>query len=135
MAKEYIKVYTSKEYRDSLNKLQDEGYYWGSGGKLVYKNGRPSIPFKYPIALVVYEDKFVYIDEIRHCPDPSDRRLEATNLKVGDKVVLNDKYAEYESHKGEVFEITKLQMFGLIPCAFLSPSGLGLYACDGLKRV
>jgi len=133
MATKYIKVYTSKEYKDSLKKLQDEGYHWGSGRKLVYKNGQPSIPFRYPKALVIYNDKFVYIDEIRHCPDPSDRRLETTGFRVGDKVMLND--IESESHKGEVFEIIKMQMMGQEPCAFLDHGNLGLYACDGLKRV
>ena len=98
MATRYIKVYNCKEYKDELKKLQEEGYKWGNGHKLIYKNGQPSIPFKYPKALVVYEDKFVYIDEIRHCPDPSDRRLEATNLKVGDQVMLTDRYVESESH-------------------------------------
>ena len=127
----YIKVYTAKEYRSALKKLHEEGCSWSGGGSLLNKR----YSFGYPHALVVEADGRVYKDEIRHCPDPSDRRLEETHLKKGDKVVLTDRYMEAEAHKGEVFEVVSLQMIGQTPCAFLSPSGLGAYACDGLKRV
>lgn len=127
----YIKVYTAKEYRDALERLHEEGCTWSDGLSLLNRR----ISFGYPHALVVGPDKRVCKDEIRHCPDPSDRRLEATHLKAGDKVVLTDRYAEAKSHKGEVFEIVELKMIGQTPCAFLKPEGLGAYCCDGLKRV
>ena len=127
----YIKVYSSKEYRDALKKLHDEGCVWGCGRSLLSRGSS----FGCPHALVVEADGKVYRDEIRHCPNPSDRRLEETHLNIGDKVILTDRYAESEYHKGEIFEIVKLMMIGQTPCAFLNPSGLGAYACDGLKRV
>lgn len=135
MSEKYYKVYTSKEYKETLSKLQKEGCHRWNGGKLIYKNGQAFVPFGNPKAIVVGNDKTVYFDEIRHCPDPSDRRLEETHLNVGDKVVLTDRYYEAQSHKGEVFEIVSLLMIGQTPCAFLNPMGLGAYACDGLKRV
>lgn len=126
----YIKVYTNKEYREALERLHGEGCTWSDGSSLLNRR----ISFGYPHALVAANGK-VWKDEIRHCPDPSDRRLEATHLKKGDKVVLTDRYMEAASHRGEIFEIVSLQMIGQTPCAFLSPSGLGAYACDGLARV
>lgn len=129
MSERFYKVYSAKEYWHVLRELHEDGYQWCSGRSLLSR----SQGFSHPCALVVSGNR-VYIDEIRHCPDPTDRRLEETNLKKGDKVVLNDRYMESESHKGEVFEIVELMMIGQTPCAFLSPSGLGAYACDGLTR-
>ena len=130
----YIKVYTSKEYKEALAKLQEEGCHHYNGGKLIRKNGQAVVPFHFPKAIVIRADKTVWYDEIRHCPDPSDRRIEQFNLNVGDKVILTDRYIEAKEHKNEVFEITQLLMIGQTPCAFLNPSGLGAYALDGLKR-
>ena len=62
-------------------------------------------------------------------------RIEEMHLKKGDKVVLNNKYIESESHKGEVFEVVSFQVIGHTPCAFLAPKGLGAYACDGLTKI
>lgn len=137
--KEYIKVYTPHEYREALMKLNERGCTWRGGRKLFYKCGRPTSSFSSfyggPFALVVHEDGHICVDEIRHCPDPTDRRLEETHLKVGDKVVMTDCYGEYYDHKDEIFEITSLKMIGLTPCAFLDHGGLGAYACDGLRRI
>ena len=131
--KRYYKVYSSREYWATLRKLHEEGYTWGSKTSLL---SRKCGGFGFPHALVADDErKTVWKDEIRHCPDPSDRRLEATHLAIGDKVVLTDRYMEAANHVGEVFEITKLLMIGQTQCAFLSPSGLGAYACDGLRRV
>ena len=135
MSRRYIKVYTRKEYCNALDNLKKEGCVWCGGGNLIYGNGRPTEAFRHPHALVVEENGEVWRDEIRHCPDPSDRRLEATHLKPGDRVVLTDRYLEAQHHRGEVFEIVRLEMIGERPCAFLKPEGLGAYECDGLRRI
>lgn len=127
----YYKVYTTQEYEAALERLHAEGCSWYGGESLLSKKHG----FRYPQALVVNEKLEVWCGEIRHCPDPTDRRLEETHLKVGDKVVMTDRYGEYYDHKDEIFEITSLQMIGLTPCAFLDHGGLGAYACDGLKRL
>ena len=138
--KEYIKVYTPQEYRKALTMLQERGCKWNSGRDFFYKCGRTKTPFHSffggPFALVVNEDNKVCVDEIRHCPDPSDRRLEYIRLKKGDKVRLTEKYGEYQSHKDEVFEIVSgPTLVGGTPCVFLDHGGFGAYACDGLARI
>ena len=54
-----------------------------------------------------------------------------SRLKVGDKVVLNDKYIEHENHKNEVFVIIGFAEICHTYCAYLK--GFGAYAYDGLK--
>ena len=135
MSTRYIKTYTPGEYRSALKELHESGCRWSSNRPLIYRNGRPSVSFGHAKALVVHDDKSVTVDEIRHCPDPSDRRIEDTHLCVGDKVMLTDAYYEGELYRGEVFEIVGLTMIGDRPCAFLNPGKFGAYACDGLRRI
>ena len=52
-------------------------------------------------------------------------------IKIGDKVSLNDKYVEYEDHKDEVFEVIGFGNVCGTEVAYLK--GTGAYALDGLK--
>lgn len=56
-------------------------------------------------------------------------------LKVGDKVILNDKYHVSEKYKGKVFTVkTKPQEVCGTSCVWLDGFS-GCYAVDGLTKV
>ena len=55
-----------------------------------------------------------------------------SRLKVGDRVVLNKKYIEYENNKNKVFKIIGFEKICGTYCAYLD--GFGAYAYDGLER-
>ena len=54
-------------------------------------------------------------------------------MTVGSKVVMNNKYFEYENHKGEVFEVTGFGNVGGTEVAYLKD--FGCYALDGLTVI
>jgi hypothetical protein len=128
----YFKVYTSDEYNRTLRQLHKEGCTWGSGRSLRSR----TTGFSHPCALVVHEDNTVWIDEIRHCPDPSDRRLETVHLKMGDKVRLSSDCWEYRNHKDEIFEVVSPpKMIGSSPCVYLDHGNFGAFRCSCLVRI
>lgn len=62
-------------------------------------------------------------------------RVGGAMLKIGDKVIMNDKYRVSESKKGVIYEVRTepREICGTI-CVFLKDYA-GAYAADGLTKV